>query len=83
MKYKISQHQFTKLRKNYILIGGGLSPINGNVITESRLKEFLVSVIINGFFAQIRVGAHNGVSSLSVVKKLFPQARPTGAYIAA
>ena len=81
MKLLINHDQLKLLKNFHLIEGNGLTQNGNELITESKMKEFLVSIIINGWFAQIRVGAQSGASSLFVVKKLFPSARVTGQYI--
>ena len=82
MRYKVLPKHLNLLNQ-FTLTEDGFVSLDEKMITESRMKEFLVSVIINGFFAQLRVGANSGALALAVVKKLFPHARTTGAYISA
>jgi len=83
MKLKINKSQFQLLTNNFVIIEGKGIQSNNNLLTEARMREYLVTVIINGLYAQLRVGAHNGTNALMIVRKLFPQARPTGKFISA
>ena len=84
MKVIINNDQFQLLATNFHLIEGqGLVQNKNKLITESRMNEYLVKIIINGFFSQIRIGAYNGANALMIVRKLFPSARITGSYIQA
>ena len=84
MKILITNDQLQILTSQFYLIEGrGLVKDNIDLITESRMKEYLVKVIVNGMLAQIRVGAFNGTSALAVVRNLFPNCRITGAFYSA
>jgi len=84
MKVLINKEQLQLLTSNFHLIEGKGWVQNGtDLITESRMKEYLVKVIINGWLAQIRIGAYNGTNAMMIAKKLFPKARPTGEYMSA
>lgn len=83
MKLKINKSQFQLFTNNFVIVEGNVLQSNTNPITEGRMKEFLVTVIVNGWLAQIRVGAHNGSNALMIVRQLFPKARITGSFISA
>ena len=84
MKLIINNNQLTLLTTHFHLIEGQCLVQNGDsIITESRMKEFLVWVIVNGWPAQLRVGAQNKSNALSIIRQLFPKARLTGAIISA
>ena len=83
MKLIINPNQLQLLTSNYLLTEQGLVENGSDLITEYRMKEYLVKVIVSGLIAQIRVGANNGTNAILIVKKLFPhQARVTGQFIA-
>ena len=84
MKLKINNEHLKLLESNFHIIEGqGLVQNGKSIITESRMKEFLVWVIVNGWPAQLRVGAQNKSNALSIIRQLFPKARLTGAIISA
>lgn len=76
MKYKISEQQFSLLSKNLLIIEGGLSPIKRNIIKESSMREYLVSMWISSYPAEIRIGTNMGSGgAMAIARKLFPHAR--------
>jgi hypothetical protein len=81
MKLIINPSQLDLLTANFHIIEGkGLSPKNGtNLINESRLKEYLVSVWFQGMPAEIRIGAYTSSSALAIARLMFPKANVTGA----
>jgi len=81
MKYKVTEHQLNILTQNFTLIEDGLVPIKKNLIKESRLKEFLVRILIKGMPAELRIGAYSSVSALTIARNLFPRAIVTGSAI--
>lgn len=84
MKIIINNNQLHLLTTQfYIVEGQGLVHNGKDVIAESRMKEYLVKVIINGWYAQIRIGAHNGANALMIVRQLFPKVKVMGSYLSA
>jgi len=79
MKIIINNDQFKLLTNNFRIIeGNGLCLIGPNLINESRMKEYLVSIWFQGMPAEIRIGAHSSASALSIVRSMFPKANVTG-----
>lgn len=84
MRIIINESQLQLLASQFHLIEGrGLVHNENKLITESKMNEYLVTVVIGGFFAQIRIGAQNHGMALQIVRKLFPKARITGAVYSA
>lgn len=81
MKIFINPNQLLLLTNLHVIEGRGIVQNGKNLITESRLKEYLVAIWIDGFYAQIRVGAQSKGTALMIVKRLFPKARTKGSAI--
>jgi|GEM_PF-2824457 len=79
MKLIINPNQLDLLTNNFHIIEGkGLSQNGKNLINESRLKEYLVSVWFQGMPAEIRIGAYTASSALAIARLMFPKANVTG-----
>jgi hypothetical protein len=75
MKLIINPKQLTLLTSNFQLIEGcGFRDKNSKLIKESRLREFVVRIIIQGIVAELRIGAYSSSSAFSLAKMLFPKA---------
>lgn len=76
MKYYISENQFILLKQNFILIEDGVIPSCSNLVKESSKREYLVSLWISSYSAEIRVGTDMGCGgAMLIARKLFPRAR--------
>jgi hypothetical protein len=80
MKYIIS-HKQCKLLKQFTLTENGLIHISNNLIKESKLRVYLVRLIVNGMVAELKIGAYSSASALSIMRKLFPKVILTGSAI--
>jgi len=79
MKLIINPSQFDLLTNNFHIIEGkGLCPNGKNLINESKLKEYLVSIWFQGMLAEVRIGAYTATSALSIARLMFPKAKVTG-----
>lgn len=76
MNIKINKHQLNLLEERFC-IKNGILVENTNIICESGMKEFLVTIIIGGYFAKVRVFCSSSASAIQIVSKLFPNARVT------
>ena len=76
MKYKVNEHQLDLLNQNFILIEDGLLSLDKNIITESGMPQYLVSMGVSSYSAEIRIGTYGGTgTALAIARKLFPSAR--------
>lgn len=75
MRYKVSQHQFNLLNQ-FTLTEEGFVPLDENLITESSIPQYVVSMWIAGYTVEIRIGTNMGSGgAMAICKKMFPKAR--------
>lgn len=76
MKLKINKSQFQLLTNNFVIIEDGLLSLDKNIITESGMPVYIVSMWVSSYNAEIRIGTHSGSGgAMAIVRKLFPSAR--------
>ena len=76
MRYKVTEHQLKLLNQNFILIEGGLLSLDDNIIKESSMPQYIVSMWIAGYPVELRIGTNMGSGgAMAVTGKLFPKAR--------
>lgn len=76
MRYKVSEHQLDLLNQNFMLIEDGLLSLDENIITESGMPLYIVSMWVGAYSAEVRIGTHGGTgTALAIARKLFPSAR--------
>jgi len=78
MKYKISPQQFKLLDGFTIVQNHGLVQNGDNLIKESKMPEYLVTMYVLGHPAKIRISGFSRGAVLSIAKALFPRATITG-----
>lgn len=76
MNYRISKHELELLKQNSILIEDGLLSSNKNIIAESGMPIYIVSLWVASYNAEIRIGTHGGSGiAMAIARKLFPHGR--------
>ena len=76
MRYKVSKHQLKLLNQNFILIEDGLLSLDENIIKESSMPQYIVSMWIAAYPIEIRIGTNMGSGgAMAIARKLFPKSR--------
>ena len=76
MRYKLSPEQFNLLNQNFMLIENGLLSLDENMLSESSMREYIVSMWISSYPAEIRIGTHGGSgTAMEICRRLFPKAK--------
>jgi hypothetical protein len=79
MKIKINKCQLKLLADNFIIVEGqGLKQNEKYLIQESRMPEYLVTILIHGQPAALRISGYSQTSVLNIARTLFPKATITG-----
>jgi hypothetical protein len=71
MKILINTHQLDLLTSNCHISEDGLTQNGQNLITESKIPVYSVSIYVQGQPAEIRIGAYSSGAALSIARKLF------------
>ena len=75
MRYKVSEHQLDLLNQNFMLIENGLLSLDECIILESSMPNYIVSMWIGGYTAEIRIGTTTGSGgAMTIARKMFPKA---------
>ncbi|SNR33810.1 hypothetical protein SAMN04488111_0510 [Lutibacter flavus] len=76
MKLIINTHQLDLLSSNFVIVEDGLHSNETNLIKEGGTPEYLVSLWISSYPAEIRIGTNMGSGgAMAIARKLFPNAR--------
>lgn len=76
MKILINKHQLQLLTNNFVIIESGGLGNKSNLINEGRNPEYLVSMLVSSYYAQIRITTSSGSGgAMAIARKLFPNAR--------
>lgn len=77
MRILINSNQFILLTNNFVIVEGlGLVENRKNLIQEGGAPEYLVSLWISSYPAEIRIGTNMGSGgAMAICRKLFPSAR--------
>ena len=75
MKYIITQNQLKLLNQNFVIFEEGLSSLEKNMISESGMPVYIVSMWIAGYTVEIRIGTTTGSGgAITIARKMFPKA---------
>lgn len=77
MKITINEDQLKMLAEKVSLTDKQFNETN-NLIQEGGMREYLVSVVVAGYFAKIRIHSQNSATAIQIVSKLYKGARFTG-----
>ena len=76
MKIKINSNQLQLLTTSFYVIENGLLSMDKNIIAESGMPIYIVSMWVSSYNAEIRIGTHGGSGiAIALGRKLFPNAR--------
>ena len=75
MVYKVSPKHLNLLSQ-FTLTEHGFVSLDENMLSESSMPIYIVSMWVSSFPVEIRIGTHGGSgTALAVARKLFPKCR--------
>ena len=75
MRYKVSPKHLNLLSQ-FTLTEDGFVPLDENMLSESSMPQYIVSMWVSSYPVEIRIGTHSGSGgAMAICRKLFKNAR--------